>query len=105
MERMMAYPWPGNVRELRNVIERASLLLRGDEITPANLLLHGTLNQNFPADETTRADQEIPSLEEMKRRHILSALEACSGNKSLTARNLDISLSTLKRNLKEMNVN
>ena len=106
IERIMAYPWPGNVRELRNIIERASLLLRGDEIRPADLLLHGALNQHFPADEQRpRAGQEIPSLEEMKRRHILSALKACSGNKSLTARNLGVSLSTLKRNLKEMSVN
>lgn len=105
IERMMAYPWPGNVRELRNVIERASLLLRGDEIRPADLLLHGALNQCFPTDkERVRAGQEIPSLGEVKRRHILSALKACSGNKSLTARNLGVSLSTLKRNLKEMNI-
>lgn len=105
IERMMAYPWPGNVRELRNVIERASLLLRGDEIRPADLLLHGALNQCFPADkERVRAGQEIPSLGEVKRRHIFSALKACSGNKSLTARNLGVSLSTLKRNLKEMNI-
>jgi len=106
MERLMAYPWPGNVRELRNVIERASLLLRGDEIRPADLLLHGAFNQHFSGDEErTRFGQEIPSLEEMKRRHILSALKACSGNKSLTARHLGVSLSTLKRNLKEMNAN
>jgi len=105
MERMMVYPWPGNVRELRNVIERASLLLRGDDIRPADLLLHGALNQCFPADkERVRAGQEMPSLKEVKRGHILSALKACSGNKSLTARNLGVSLSTLKRNLKEMNI-
>jgi DNA-binding NtrC family response regulator len=105
MERMMIYPWPGNVRELRNVIERASLLLQGDQIRPADLLLHGSLNQCLPTDkERVRAGQEMPSLEEVKRHHILSALKACSGNKSLTARNLGVSLSTLKRNLKEMNI-
>ena len=102
----MEYPWPGNVRELRNVIERASLLLRGDDIRPADLLVHGTLNQFFSTDESgIRAGQEIPSLEEVKRRHILSALKACSGNKSFTARKLGVSLSTLKRNLKDMNIN
>jgi len=31
------HPWPGNVRELQNVIERACLLSRGDEITAADL--------------------------------------------------------------------
>jgi transcriptional regulator with GAF, ATPase, and Fis domain len=29
---LRSYTWPGNVRELRNVIERAILLARGDEV-------------------------------------------------------------------------
>jgi DNA-binding NtrC family response regulator len=48
--------------------------------------------------------REIIPLEEVKRQHILSALRACSGNKSLTARSLGVSLSTLKRKLREMNI-
>jgi DNA-binding NtrC family response regulator len=47
---------------------------------------------------------DILPLEEVKRRHVLSALRACSDNKSLTARSLGISLSTLKRKLKEMKI-
>ena len=34
--------------------------------------------------------------------YITQAMEICSGNKSLAARNLGISLSTLKRKLKRM---
>ena len=30
---LKAYDWPGNVRELKNVLSRASILSRGDEIT------------------------------------------------------------------------
>ena len=33
------YAWPGNVRELRNVVERASILCKGDLVGPENLLL------------------------------------------------------------------
>jgi len=29
------YDWPGNVRELKNALERAVVLSRGDELTPA----------------------------------------------------------------------
>lgn len=29
---LQAYPWPGNVRELRNVIERATILCRGERV-------------------------------------------------------------------------
>jgi DNA-binding NtrC family response regulator len=106
LERMMRYAWPGNVRELRNVIERASLLLQGHEIRPADLLLQSNLDQVMPKREQRRSGgRETISLEEVKRRHIVSTLEAHSGNKSLTARNLGISLSTLKRNLREMHMN
>ena len=35
------YDWPGNVRELRNVIERATILARGELIEPAHLPVFG----------------------------------------------------------------
>ena len=105
IRKMMKYPWPGNVRELRNVIERAALLLQGDEIRPADLLLQGSLSSQLEkSSQETMNIHEIIPLEEVKRRHILSALRACSGNKSLTARSLGVSLSTLKRKLREMNI-
>lgn len=105
IRKMMKYPWPGNVRELRNVIERAALLLQGDEIRPADLLLQDSLSSPLEkSSQKTMNIREIIPLEEVKRRHILSALRACSGNKSLTARSLGVSLSTLKRKLREMNI-
>ncbi len=105
IRKMMKYPWPGNVRELRNVIERAALLLQGDEIRPADLLLQDSLSSPLEkSSQKTMNIREIIPLEEVKKRHILSALRACSGNKSLTARSLGVSLSTLKRKLREMNI-
>ncbi len=104
MRSMMNYEWPGNVRELRNVIERASLLLQGDEIRPADLLLKRAPDSSLPETGPERQDlRGIVTLEEVKKQHILRALEGCSGNKSQAARSLGISLSTLKRKLKEMN--
>jgi DNA-binding NtrC family response regulator len=34
---LLEYPWPGNVRELQNIIERAALLQKGEEILPSDL--------------------------------------------------------------------
>jgi len=37
LQALEAHSWPGNVRELRNVIERAVILEKADEIRPASL--------------------------------------------------------------------
>lgn len=37
MQLMQSYTWPGNVRELENCVERASVLCRGNWITPEDL--------------------------------------------------------------------
>jgi DNA-binding NtrC family response regulator len=104
MKKMMEYPWPGNVRELRNVMERASLLRQGNLLRPANLLLQNEIDISTGTKRPWQHAHEIVPLQEMRKRQILSTLEACSGNKSLTARTLGISLSTLKRTLAEISM-
>ncbi|MDY7035599.1 MAG: sigma-54 dependent transcriptional regulator [Thermodesulfobacteriota bacterium] len=102
LRKMMNYSWPGNVRELRNVIERACILFQGDKIRPADLLLEqGPNHIQQIIDPGTQYPGDIIALKELEKRYTLSALKACSGNKSLTARTLGISISTLKRKLKE----
>jgi two-component system response regulator HydG len=103
MKKMMEYPWPGNVRELRNVIERASLLLKGDILRPVNLLVGSESDNPWVGSKPYEANAIVP-LQELKRQQILTALKACAGNKSRTARTLGISLSTLKRTLAEINI-
>jgi DNA-binding NtrC family response regulator len=103
MKRMTDYPWPGNVRELRNVIERASLLLKGDVLRPAGLLVNSDTDNAWVERKHSEVKEIVP-LQELKRQQILTALKACSGNKSRTARTLGISLSTLKRTLAEINI-
>lgn len=105
MERLLGYPWPGNVRELRNVMERASILLHGNELRPADLLLHPAPGPHSASKQgEMEYGSEILSLEEMKKRHIQSALRIFHGNKSSTAKALKMSLSTLKRKIKELNI-
>ncbi|AUN96228.1 sigma-54-dependent transcriptional regulator [Pseudazoarcus pumilus] len=89
MGALCAYHWPGNVRELRNFVER-SLILGG--FSTASLVAQ-------PRAART-ADPEL-SLEEVERRHILGALEACGGNKTEAARRLGVSRKTLERKCAE----
>ncbi|MFO7783408.1 MAG: sigma-54-dependent transcriptional regulator [Thermodesulfobacteriota bacterium] len=102
MEKMTAYSWPGNVRELRNVIERACLLRREGRIRPADILWSVPSNAAPKGEASATVPVRIAPLEEIVRRHIRDALTACSGNKSRASRLLGISLSTLKRKLKQM---
>ncbi len=91
MEALLAHPWPGNVRELEHVVERASLLARGGEITPDDLMLRAR------ADGPPRLEEM--TLEEVERYLIERALAAQSGNVSEAARVLGLSRSALYRRL------
>ena len=55
------------------------------------------------AEEPAGVD-EIISLEEMERRHILHALSVCKNNKTEVCKRLGISRATLWRKLKELKI-
>jgi len=91
-----AYDWPGNVRELKNSLERAVLLASGEEILPQHLPWE---IRGKEAEETPTQYRLDYSLEEMEKMHILNVLQDTGGNKSLAARRLGISRSTLREKL------
>jgi two-component system response regulator AtoC len=91
-----AYNWPGNIRELKNSIERAVLLTGGEEILPQHLPWE---IRGEEAEETPAQYRLDYSLEEMERMHILNVLRDTGGNKSVAARRLGISRSTLREKL------
>ncbi len=68
MNAFMQYHWPGNIRELQNVIERAVILSKGP-------VLNVTLS-DLPKASGTDHLNEVRTLEEMERRHILGVLDA-----------------------------
>ncbi len=98
LELLGAYRWPGNVRELENVIERAVVLTRNREITPADLppsVLGGEDPGHFAA---SRPGEIVPlrqALEEPEKRIIERALRQLNGCRQTTARALDINRTTL----------
>ncbi len=99
-DQLLKYLWPGNVRELKNVIERAVVLCRGQEIDSGDLLLTNlaTAGDTEPRDIT--GGQFTPvSLEDVERRHIFATLTHTGWNKSKTASILRIERSTLDRKI------
>ena len=104
LAQLRAYPWPGNLRELRNVLERATLLCAGDEITPEHLPA-GKIAV-LPAAAPRAAPQPVSvgsptglglkeELEALERQRVLDALQACGGNQTRAAKALGISRNTL----------
>lgn len=92
-EILLKYDFPGNIRELSNIIERAMIIENGEEIRVSSISLC-----NF------KSFGNCLSLAEMEKRHILYILDITGGDKSKTAKLLDIDRSTLYRKLKDYNV-
>jgi transcriptional regulator with PAS, ATPase and Fis domain len=90
--------WPGNVRELRNVVTKAAVLARGEEILGNDLLLAPL---RAPV-ETAPAVPMVPSanLDGMERNTILRVLAQTNGHQQRAAELLGISRRTLSRKLK-----
>ncbi len=95
------YDWPGNVRELENVIERATLLETANEITP------GSLPENLRVVndiESMTLDEDMQTLEEMGRAHIIKVLEKVNGNRVKASEILGINRTTLWRMMQRLNI-
>ena len=68
MQRLHAYSWPGNVRELENVIERALIHSRGEELD---------LPDTFECDARSKHAEETTTLTSVERKHIQDVLGEC----------------------------
>jgi DNA-binding NtrC family response regulator len=107
IEQLQRYSFPGNVRELRNVLERCLLLQEGAAIYPSRIIdFVAAAGASPPAAESENCSAanlaaENLSLAEVERRFILAAFDRHKNNLARTALALDISLSTLKRKLRE----
>ncbi len=97
LAKLVAYDWPGNIRELKNVLERA-VIIQGRDLQPSALLGTQGPASGPPAE---KPKDRIPTLEEVERNHIRQSLATMSNNITQTAKTLGISLSTLKRKIKE----
>jgi len=100
------YIWPGNVRELENVIERAIILSKGQELMVSDF---PQLKEKSRKLQDTRIDMkpqsitssDIKPLNEIEKNYIEQALSATGGNISLTAKQLKISRATLYRKIEK----
>ncbi|MFZ5425912.1 MAG: sigma-54-dependent transcriptional regulator [Thermodesulfobacteriota bacterium] len=100
LDALTRYPWPGNVRELENVLERALILARSDQLTPETLPPH-LLETVEPAANPATQSGAPASFEEAEKQTILRALEVNEGHRERTADALGISRRTLQYKLRK----
>lgn len=91
------YHWPGNIRELKNVIERSVIL--SDETELGINALPVELQTASPEDSFSDFD-----LAGVEKQHIQKVLRYTKGNKTETARLLNIGLTTLYRKIEEYKI-
>jgi len=97
---LCTYSWPGNVRELRGCIEQAVIFAVGSEIRPDELFLPQVLSRISARDNT----DNLKSLADAEKDHILRVLQTVQNNKNEAARVLNIARSTLSLKLKQYGI-
>ncbi len=97
LKKLQAYHFPGNVRELRNMVERALILLEGNELTPEDFPLKGDTK---PAPH----HYEGFDLEKIEHNLIIEALTRCNMNQTQAAYMLQISRDAIKRKIKKFGI-
>ncbi len=97
IDSLKLHSWKGNIRELKNVIERSVILTEGNEIDIESLPL------NFEKREQSSSTKQLSAfdLTSAEKIHIQKVLNYANGNKTETARLLNIALTTLYRKLDE----
>jgi len=96
--------WPGNIRELKNIIERSVILESTAALTPASLPFE---MQQIAIEDTTGNEPKVLSafsLASAEKIHIQKVMNHTNGNKTETARLLNIALTTLYRKLDEYKI-
>lgn len=95
LSQLQMYSWPGNVRELQNMMERAVILCRSEEVGTELL----ALGRQDNIKQEAVAPGAAMSLEMLERMHIERVL-ATSENLDAAAKTLGIDASTLYRKRK-----
>jgi transcriptional regulator with PAS, ATPase and Fis domain len=95
LECLLDYSWPGNIRELEHAVERACAVATGPEIDVEDL------PDAVRAAVGVHESPSRPPLEVRALAYIRAVLARHGGHRRRAAAELGISLSTLKRRLRE----
>ena len=94
---LQEYDWPGNVRELENVIQSAIICADAETIESKDLPERFQQTELKLAEDVVQAGTFERMLRDFKIKIATKAIEDCNGNKTMAARNLNISRAYLHR--------
>ncbi len=100
MMRLKSHAWPGNVRELENVVQRAVVFAKCQDINVEHLKMD-VLKTQSTMDSPLAAGMSVA---EAERLLILKTLDACGDNRTKAAEMLNISIRTLRNKLNEYKI-
>jgi DNA-binding NtrC family response regulator len=98
------YPYPGNIRELESIIAHAVIMSEDGVVRVRDLPEHVQRGDGPRLALPNYAADNIPTIEEMEKDLIRTALDRLEGNQTETAKRLGISRSTLWRKMKEYGI-
>jgi DNA-binding NtrC family response regulator len=98
LARVKSHGWPGNIRELENVIQRAVVFAKTQDIGLEHLRLDGSGQKVVATDSGLSAGMSVA---EAERLLIIKTLDACGDNRTKAAEMLNISIRTLRNKLHE----
>lgn len=98
MEHLLHHEWNGNIRELKNVIERAVILAKNNQLVIEGLPVE---LQIIKDNSKTLSAFDLASVEKL---HIQRVLIYTKGNKTEAAKLLNIGLTTLYRKIEEYHI-
>jgi len=101
LELLAGYHWPGNVRELANMIERAVVLAKGDEIRPDDLLLQAAPHTG---EDSYWGKSYHEAIRSFQRDVIQHALQKSGGNQAKAAESLLLQRTYLARLIKKLGI-
>jgi transcriptional regulator with GAF, ATPase, and Fis domain len=96
--KLQEYEWVGNIRELKHIMERAVILSEGEHLELPDLI---------PAPKNDTDNDELMTLKNMERKHILRALKLCGwkvSGKGGAAEILDIKPTTLYARIRKLGI-
>ena len=103
------HPWKGNIRELKNVIERAMILCKGDQITADHLILQESAGHWLEHMDINKVvhylmDNSGIDIVDLETRFVRHAMKVSDNNVSKAARLLGLSRPTLRYRLEKYNL-